>query len=234
MNFSCMEATKLKHINEQRGVIGSWNIILKSGNGDINNLRGALDDLETLNEAGREKLDELRDCIEQLRDLGYEENNTGILRDAEKHRLQMVSTQQAFWTASISKLQEIRTAKREILLAVRRNASKAGKRNIRRSLRSLEIRSSALLSQYSSKIEQMRSNSQQMFDITQRSTTQEPQDLPMADKQQKPAKRMDQSHRPKRSLRKYRRRESSEKILTAVGLTLFLVCVIYVIYRRLF
>ncbi|KFB38861.1 AGAP000242-PA-like protein [Anopheles sinensis] len=197
---------------------------------DINNLRGTLDDLETLNEAGREKLDELRDCIEQLRDLGYEENNTGILRDAEKHRLQMVSTQQAFWTASISKLKEITKAYRGELLAVRQNASKARKRRTQRALRSLKARSSALLLLFKSNVEQMRSISQQLFDIIQKST--KTQDLrhgnvsspqSVIDELQKTAKMIDQSHR---LLRKYSRRECTDKILTVFGLTLFIACTV--------
>uniref|UniRef100_A0A182IV71 Sec20 C-terminal domain-containing protein n=1 Tax=Anopheles atroparvus TaxID=41427 RepID=A0A182IV71_ANOAO len=205
---------------------------------DINNFRGTIVELETLNEAGRDKLAALRKCIERLEDLAHDEGNSDILKEVEKHREQLFSTQQAFRKANIATMLEIEKANKEELFALRPEASEIRKRTTAGSVGSKANRGSALLIQHESVTDRMHSISQQLFETTQKSAA--TLDMLVAtsatvqgtrDELLKTAGTIKQSHK---LLEKYSRRECTDKILALFGLTLFLVSVIYVISRRLF
>ncbi|XP_058127616.1 vesicle transport protein SEC20-like [Anopheles ziemanni] len=240
-----MSSTKMSSAMNQDYTLGSLRLKLletdlrvKAIIMDINNFRGTIVELEILNEAGREKLAELRKCIEQLEDLAHDENDGTILQDVEKYRAQLFSTQQAFRKANITAMLEISKANKEELFALRPDASEVRKRHTTSSLGSKAVRSSALLMQHESVTERMHSISQQLFETTQKSAA--TLDLLVAnsatvqstaDELLQTAGTIKQSHK---LLEKYSRRDCTDKILAAFGLTLFLVSVIYVLSRRLF
>lgn len=53
---------------------------------DIVAFRGSLQELETLNEAGRARLAQLRKCIERLDDWARDENDPQLSRDVDSYR----------------------------------------------------------------------------------------------------------------------------------------------------
>lgn len=55
---------------------------------DISNFRGTLRELETLNEAGRDKLAALRRCIDRMDVLARDEPDHKLTEEAEKNREQ--------------------------------------------------------------------------------------------------------------------------------------------------
>ncbi|XP_058127657.1 vesicle transport protein SEC20-like [Anopheles ziemanni] len=196
---------------------------------DIHNFRGTIEELEMLNEAGREKLAELRKCIEQFGDLANDANDRTLLQEVEKHRSHLFSTQHAFWNANLSKLVEISKANKEELFALRSDTSK---------VRSKTVRRSAIVMLFESNIEWMHLISQQLFEIIQKYKktlhllhVNFPNAQDVANEQENLAEMIDLS---RRLLWKHSRRECTDKILAAFGLTLFLVSVIYVLSRRLF
>uniref|UniRef100_A0A182N0B7 Sec20 C-terminal domain-containing protein n=1 Tax=Anopheles dirus TaxID=7168 RepID=A0A182N0B7_9DIPT len=204
---------------------------------DISNYRGTLRELETLNEAGRDKLAALRKCVDRLDVLARYEAGTVPMDEVDKHREQYARTLQAFRKANINTMLEIDKANKEELFALCPDASEVRQRK-GTSAGSKPNRSSTLLQQQESVTDRMLSISKQLHDTTQKSaatldmlvttsaTVEGSNDelLNTAGKTQQSSK----------LLQKYSRRDCTDKILAMFGLTLFLVSVVYVLSRRLF
>uniref|UniRef100_A0A182Q2G9 Sec20 C-terminal domain-containing protein n=1 Tax=Anopheles farauti TaxID=69004 RepID=A0A182Q2G9_9DIPT len=203
---------------------------------DITNYRGTLRELETLNEAGREKLAALRRCINRLYEMARFETDTVTKDEVDKHREQFARTLQAFRKANINTMIEIEKANKEELFALCPEASDIRQR--KSVLASKSNRTSSLLLQQESVTDRMLSISKQLHDTTQKSAA----TLDMLvttsatvegtrDELLKTAGKIQQS---RKLLQKYSRRDCTDKILAMFGLTLFLVSVVYVLSRRLF
>ncbi|XP_050072188.1 vesicle transport protein SEC20 [Anopheles maculipalpis] len=208
---------------------------------DITNFRGTLLELETLNEAGRDKLAVLRKCIDRMDVLARDETDTKLAEEVEKNREQYAKTLQAFRKANIATMLEIEKSNKEELFALQPEASEVRKRKLGSGIpgsTSKTYRSSALLLQQESVTERMISISKQLHDTTQKSAA--TLDMLVATSATVESTRDEllstagKIHQSGKLLQKYSRRDCTDKILAVFGLLLFLSSVIYVLSKRLF
>uniref|UniRef100_A0A182PT73 Sec20 C-terminal domain-containing protein n=1 Tax=Anopheles epiroticus TaxID=199890 RepID=A0A182PT73_9DIPT len=210
---------------------------------DITNFRGTLRELETLNEAGRDKLSALRQCIDRMDVLARDETDSKLAEEVEKNREQFSRTLQSFRKANITTMLEIEKANKEELFALRPEASDVRQRKVAGGVpagpgSAGKHRSSSLLLQQESVTDRMISISKQLHDTTQKSAatldmlvTTSATVESTRDELLKTAGKIHQSHK---LLQKYSRRDCTDKILAMFGLMLFLATVLYVLSRRLF
>uniref|UniRef100_A0A0K8TN84 Putative vesicle transport protein sec20 n=1 Tax=Tabanus bromius TaxID=304241 RepID=A0A0K8TN84_TABBR len=198
---------------------------------DILAFRGSLPDLETLNEAGRSKLSALRKCIERLDDWARDYGDSDIFKEVDLHRQQFSRTLQAFRKANISTMLEIEKANKEELFAVT-GESDIRQRGVNRHNRT------TLIAQQDNVTERMLSISRHLSETTQKSAatletlTSSSQNIEgTRDELQNTAGTISQSGK---LLKKYGRREWTDKILLFFAFIFFLACVFYIVQKRLF
>ncbi|XP_055642349.1 vesicle transport protein SEC20 [Toxorhynchites rutilus septentrionalis] len=204
---------------------------------DILAFRGTIAELDTLNEAGRAKLAALRKCIERLDDWARDEGDQDVYKEVDQHREQFSRTLQAFRKANISTMLEIEKQQKEELFELSPDnelrqrfpsgVAAAGKSN-----------RSSLLSQQESVTDRMRSISQQLSDTTQKSAATLETLIYSStsvegtrDELLNTAGTISQSGK---LLKKYGRRECTDKILLFFAFAFFLACVFYIVQKRLF
>ncbi|XP_035780161.1 vesicle transport protein SEC20-like [Anopheles albimanus] len=205
---------------------------------DTLSYRGTMEGLNVLNEAGREKLANLRKAIERLdimaRDLGDE----ALYNEVEDQRKQLHDTLQQFRKANISTMLEIEKANKEELFQLSPNASEVRQRVGKGTRTSMLNRSATQLMQHENVTERMLAITQQLHDTTQRSAANLETLIhtsAMVEATRDELHNMSSSiHQSRMLLEKYSRREVSDVVLTMLGLLLFLACVVYVLSRRLF
>lgn len=183
-------------------------------------------ELETLNEAGRGKLSQLRKCIERLDDWAKDENDPHLSKDVDSHREQFSKTLQAFRKANISTMLEIEKSDKAELFTMTPD-TELRQRN-----------KTSLISQQESVTERMLSISKNLADTTQKSAaTLETLVHSSAtvdgtnDELQSTGGNIQQSGK---LLNKYGRRENTDKILLLFAFVFFLACVFYIVQKRLF
>uniref|UniRef100_A0A2M4BZD2 Putative vesicle transport protein sec20 n=1 Tax=Anopheles marajoara TaxID=58244 RepID=A0A2M4BZD2_9DIPT len=200
--------------------------------------RGSLEELNVLNEAGREKLANLRKGIERLdvmaRDLGDE----ALYNEVEGQRKQFHDTLQQFRKANISTMLEIEKANKEQLFQLSPNASDIRQRAGKGTRTSMLNRSATQLMQHENVTERMLSITQQLHETTQRSAAN--LETLIHTSAVVEATR-DELHNTAGSIRqsrmlleKYSRRELTDLCATLFGVLLFVFSVLYVLWRRLF
>uniref|UniRef100_A0A182KH60 Sec20 C-terminal domain-containing protein n=1 Tax=Anopheles christyi TaxID=43041 RepID=A0A182KH60_9DIPT len=209
---------------------------------DISNFRGTLRELETLNEAGRDKLAALRKCIDRMDVLARDEMDNKLSDEVETNREQYARTLQAFRKANINTMLEIEKANKEELFALRPEASDVRQRKVGGGPGggpgTSKTQRSSLLFQQESVTDRMISISKQLHDTTQKSaatldmlvTT----SATVESTRDELLKTAGKIHQSRKLLQKYSRRDCTDKILAMFGLVLFLVSVLYVLSRRLF
>jgi protein transport protein SEC20 len=193
---------------------------------DINAFRGSLQELETLNEAGRAELAKLRKCIEKLDDWARDEHDPQLSKDVDSHREQFSRTLQAFRKANVSTMLEIEKSDRGELFTMTPDAE----------LR--QRHKSSLISQQESVTERMLNISKNLADTTQRSAA-------TLDSLVQSSSAVETTNEELLStggtiqqsgklLNKYGRRETTDKILLLFAFIFFLACVFYIVQKRLF
>ncbi|CRK88985.1 CLUMA_CG002564, isoform A [Clunio marinus] len=193
---------------------------------DILTFRGSLQDLETLNEAGRAKLSRLRKCIEKLDDWAKDENDPQLSRDVDSYREQFSRTLQAFRKANISTMLEIEKSDKAELFTMTPDAE----------LR--QRHKTNLISQQESVTERMLSISKNLAETTQKSSA-------TLDSLVQSSSTVDSTkeellstggtiHQSGKLLNKYGRRETTDKVLLFFAFIFFLACVFYIVQKRLF
>lgn len=207
-------------------------ILLKTSNKiffslqDILVFRGSIQDLETLNEAGRGQLSQLRKCIEKLDDWARDENDPQLSKDVDSHREQFSRTLQAFRKANISTMLEIEKSDKGELFTMTPDAE----------LR--QRHKTSLISQQESVTERMLSISKNLAETTQKSAA-------TLDSLVQSSATVDSTNeellntggtiqQSGKLLNKYGRRETTDKILLFFAFIFFLACVIYIVQKRLF
>ncbi|XP_035900817.1 vesicle transport protein SEC20 isoform X2 [Anopheles stephensi] len=207
---------------------------------DITNFRGTLLELETLNEAGRDKLAALRRCIDQMDVLARDETDSKLTEEVEKNREQYAKTLQAFRKANITTMLEIEKSNKEELFAMRPEASEVRQRKLANAASgsSKTYRSSSLLLQQESVTDRMIAISKQLHDTTQKSAA--TLDMLVTTSGTVESTRDEllntagKIHQSRKLLQKYSRRDCTDKILAIFGLLMFLASVFYVLWKRLF
>uniref|UniRef100_A0A182W595 Sec20 C-terminal domain-containing protein n=1 Tax=Anopheles minimus TaxID=112268 RepID=A0A182W595_9DIPT len=206
---------------------------------DIINFRGALRELETLNEAGRDKLAALRKCIDRMDVLARDETDSKLAEEVEKNREQYSKTLQAFRKANVATMLEIEKSNKEELFALRPEASEMRQRKLANGLAgSKTYRSSALLLQHESVTDRMICISKQLHETTQKSAA--TLDMLVTTSATVESTRDEllntagKIHQSSKLLQKYSRRDCTDKMLAIFGLLMFLASVFYVLWKRLF
>lgn len=202
---------------------------------DILAFRGSIAELDTLNEAGRGKIAALRKCIERLDDWARDEGDPNVFKEVDQHREQFSKTLQAFRKANISTMLEIEKQQKDELFSIspenelrqRHPTGSSGKPN-----------RSSLLSQQESVTDRMRSISQQLSETTHKSAATLETLISSStsvegtrDELLNTAGTISQSGK---LLKKYGRRECTDKILLFFAFSFFLACVFYIVQKRLF
>lgn len=202
---------------------------------DILAFRGSINELDTLNEAGRGKIAALRKCIERLDDWARDEGDPNVFKEVDQHREQFSKTLQAFRKANISTMLEIEKQQKDELFAIspeselrQRHPTGGGSKSNR----------SSLLSQQESVTDRMRSISQQLSETTHKSAATLETLISSSssvegtrDELLNTAGTISQSGK---LLKKYGRRECTDKILLFFAFSFFLACVFYIVQKRLF
>lgn len=204
---------------------------------DILAFRGSIAELDTLNEAGRGKLAALRKCIERLDDWARDEGDPNVYKEVDQHREQFSKTLQAFRKANISTMLEIEKQQKDELFALSPE-SELRQRHPGSSAPGSKSNRSSLLSQQESVTDRMRSISQQLSETTQKSAatletliTSSTAVEGTRDELLNTAGTISQSGK---LLKKYGRRECTDKILLFFAFAFFLACVFYIVQKRLF
>ncbi|XP_037955056.1 vesicle transport protein SEC20-like [Teleopsis dalmanni] len=200
---------------------------------DILTYRGSISELEAFNEVGRAKLAALRKNIQHLDDWARDMSDPDLSKEVDEYRQQFSKTLQAFRKANISAMLEIEKANREELMAITgeselRQRTTAGARHNRTSL----------VSQENNVTEKMLAISRHLSETTQKSA--HTLETLVASSQNVEATR-DELHNTAgtisqsgKLLKKYGRRECTDKMLLFFAFTLFLACVFYIVQKRLF
>ncbi len=188
--------------------------------------RGSLSELETLNEAGRSKLAQLRKCIEKLDDWAKDENSPELTMDVDSYREQFSKTLQAFRKANISTMLEIEKTDRTELFTVSPE-SEMRQRNV-----------TNLISNQESVTEKMLSISRHLAETTHKSAatldTLIQSSEEVGNTHEELYNQESQIQQSGKLLKKYGRRENTDKILLFFAFIFFLACVFYIVQKRLF
>uniref|UniRef100_A0A2M4ANJ1 Putative vesicle transport protein sec20 n=1 Tax=Anopheles triannulatus TaxID=58253 RepID=A0A2M4ANJ1_9DIPT len=200
--------------------------------------RGTLAGMNVLNEAGREKLANLRKGIERLDLMAHDHGDKALHDEVEGQRKLYQDTLQEFRRANISTMLEIEKANKVELFQLSPDASEMRQRAGKGNRTSMLNRSASQLMQHKNVTERMLSITQQLHDTTQRSAAN--LETLMHTSAVVEATR-DELHSTSGSIRhskmlleKYSRRDLTDFILTAIGVLLFFASVMYVLWRRLF
>ncbi|XP_058442984.1 vesicle transport protein SEC20 [Malaya genurostris] len=227
-----MESQKYT-LSSMRHDIVDNNMHVKAIIQDILAFRGSIAELDTLNEAGRGKLAALRKCIERLDDWARDEGDQQVFKEVDQHREQFSKTLQAFRKANISTMLEIEKHDKEELFALNSDGELR-----QRHPRSTSSNRPSLLSQQESVTDRMRSISQQLSDTTNKSAATLETLISSSvsvegtrDELLNTAGTISQSGK---LLKKYGRRECTDKILLFFAFAFFLACVFYIMQKRLF
>ncbi|XP_055610103.1 vesicle transport protein SEC20 [Uranotaenia lowii] len=229
-----MESQKYTLSSIRQDIVDN-NLHVKAIVQDILAFRGTIAELDTLNEAGRGKLAALRKCIERLDDWARDEGDQNVYKEVDQHREQFTKTLQAFRKANISTMLEIEKLAKDELFALspdnelRQRHPGGGPSKGNRS---------TLLSQQESVTDRMRSISQQLSETTQKSAATLDTLISSSgsiegtrDELLNTAGTISQSGK---LLKKYGRRECTDKILLFFAFAFFLACVFYIMQKRLF
>ncbi|EDV43763.1 uncharacterized protein Dana_GF18643 [Drosophila ananassae] len=200
---------------------------------DILNSRTSIAELEELNEAGRAKLSAIRKSIERLDDWARDTADALLAKEVDNHRDQFSKTLQAFRKANVSTMLEIEKANREELMAI------TGESELRqRSTARVRHNQGSLVSQENDVTEKMLAISRHLSETTQKSAitletlVASSQNVEAtSDELQNTAGSITMSGK---LLKKYGRRECTDKMLLFFAFSLFLACVFYIVQKRLF
>ncbi|XP_058813880.1 vesicle transport protein SEC20 [Topomyia yanbarensis] len=227
-----MESQKYTLSSMRQDIIDN-NLHVKAIIQDILAYRGSIAELNTLNEAGRGKLAALRKCIERLDDWARDEGDQQIFKEVDQHREQFSKTLQAFRKANISTMLEIEKQHKEELFALSPDSELR-----QRHPGATSTNRSSLLSQQESVTDRMRSISQQLSETTNKSAATLETLISSSvsvegtrDELLTTAGTISQSGK---LLKKYGRRECTDKILLFFAFAFFLACVFYIVQKRLF
>ncbi|ALC46074.1 CG2023 [Drosophila busckii] len=200
---------------------------------DILNSRGSLAELEELNEAGRGKLSAIRKNIERLDNWARDMCDANLLKDVDTHRDEFSKTLQAFRKANVSTMLEIEKANREELMAI------TGESELRqRTTRGTRHNRGSVVSQENDVTEKMLAISRHLSETTQKSAV--TLETLVASSQNVEATSDELQHtagsitQSGKLLKKYGRRECTDKMLLFFAFCLFLACVFYIVQKRLF
>ncbi|XP_061393156.1 vesicle transport protein SEC20-like [Musca vetustissima] len=202
---------------------------------DIITYRGSIQELEALNEAGRAKLAALRKNIDRLNDWARDTGDPALSKEVDTQREQFSKVLQAFRKANVATMLEIEKANREELMAItgetdlrqRHTAGTATRHN-----------RGSLVTQENNVTEKMLAISRHLSETTQKSAI--TLENLVASSQNVEATRDELTNtagtisQSGKLLKKYGRRECTDKMLLFFAFAFFLACVFYIIHKRLF
>ncbi|XP_023305411.2 vesicle transport protein SEC20 [Lucilia cuprina] len=212
---------------------------------DIVSYRGSIHELEALNEAGRAKLAALRKNIDRLNDWARDTGDPALSKEVDTQREQFSKVLQAFRKANVATMLEIEKANREELMAItgetdlrqRHNATDGSGARSGGGTATRHNRGS-LVSQENNVTEKMLAISRHLSETTQKSAitletlVASSQNVEATrDELQNTAGTISQSGK---LLKKYGRRECTDKMLLFFAFAFFLACVFYIVQKRLF
>lgn len=221
------------------------NLHLKAVIQDILAFRGTLPELEVLNESGREKITSIRRCIDRLDNFARDEGDAELTKSVENHRQQLHRTTQAFRKANISTMLEIEKNDKQELFSMATNINDPSKSSPRQELRQRSSAAAAksnsrasLLTQQDSVTEKMLSITRHLSETTQKSAATLEQLVASSSSVETTRDELMSTggsiSLSGKLLTKYGRRECTDKVLLFIAFTFFIMCVIYIVYKRLF
>uniref|UniRef100_A0A336NA81 CSON010931 protein n=1 Tax=Culicoides sonorensis TaxID=179676 RepID=A0A336NA81_CULSO len=229
-----------KDLAELRQQIVENSLELQAVTQDILACKGPRSELEQLNEAGRAKISALRKCIERLDDYSSDLSDPQIYKEVNLHRESFSKSLQAFRKANIQTMLEIEKNDRVDLLASvstisgtdsdgtrQRNVPEAGL-----------AKKAGIVSQQESVTERMLSISRHLSETTQKSAatleTLVASSVSVEGTSEELYNTAGTIQQSGKLLKKYGRRECTDKILLFFAFSFFIACVIYIVQKRLF
>uniref|UniRef100_A0A1A9X2K5 Sec20 C-terminal domain-containing protein n=1 Tax=Glossina brevipalpis TaxID=37001 RepID=A0A1A9X2K5_9MUSC len=201
---------------------------------DIISYRGSIKELEALNEAGRAKLSGLRKNIDRLNDWARDTGDPALSKEVDTQREQFSKVLQAFRKANVTSMLEIEKANREELMAITGESDLRQRHNAGSTIHNR----GSLVTQENNVTEKMLAISRHLSETTQKSAitletlVASSQDVQATREElQNTAGTISQSGK---LLKKYGRRECTDKILLFFAFAFFLACVFYIVQKRLF
>lgn len=203
--------------------------------------RGTIPDLETLNEAGREKITTIRRCIDRLDNFARDEGDIELAKSVESHKQQLYRTTQAFRKANISTMLEIeKSDKQELFSMSTELKSELRHRGAGGAASSANTGNSraSLMTQQESVTDKMLSITRHLSETTQKSAATLEQLVASSSSVETTRDELMATggsiSLSGKLLTKYGRRECTDKVLLFLAFTFFIMCVIYIVYKRLF
>lgn len=197
--------------------------------------------MEALNEAGRAKLAALRKNIDRLNDWARDTGDPALSKEVDTQREQFSKVLQAFRKANVATMLEIEKANREELMAITGETDLRQRHNAaggRASGVATRHNRGSLVSQENNVTEKMLAISRHLSETTQKSAitletlVASSQNVEATrDELQNTAGTISQSGK---LLKKYGRRECTDKMLLFFAFAFFLACVFYIVQKRLF
>ena len=195
-----------------------------------------------MNEAGRAKLAALRKNIDRLNDWARDTGDPALSKEVDTQREQFSKVLQAFRKANVTTMMEIEKANREELMAITGETDLRQRHNVDTSRGGSGAASrhnrSSLVSQENNVTEKMLAISRHLSETTQKSAitletlVASSQNVEATrDELQNTAGTISQSGK---LLKKYGRRECTDKMLLFFAFAFFLACVFYIVQKRLF
>lgn len=197
-----------------------------------------------MNEAGRAKLAALRKNIDRLNDWARDTGDPALSKEVDTQREQFSKVLQAFRKANVATMLEIEKANREELMAItgetdlRQRHNAAANRGGNGDGSASRHNRGSLVSQENNVTEKMLAISRHLSETTQKSAitletlVASSQNVEATrDELQNTAGTISQSGK---LLKKYGRRECTDKMLLFFAFAFFLACVFYIVQKRLF
>ncbi|XP_063705921.1 vesicle transport protein SEC20 [Culicoides brevitarsis] len=228
-----------KDLAELRQQIVENSLELQAVTQDILACKGPRSELEHLNECGRAKISALRKCIERLDDYSSDLSDPQIYKEVNLHRESFSKSLQAFRKANIQTMLEIeKTDRVDLLASVSKVVGGNETDGTRHRTGAGLAKKAGVVSQHESVTEKMLSISRHLSDTTQKSAatleTLVASSVSVegtSEELQNTAGTIQQSGK---LLKKYGRRECTDKILLFFAFSFFIACVIYIVQKRLF
>ncbi|XP_050303100.1 vesicle transport protein SEC20 [Anthonomus grandis grandis] len=196
---------------------------------DINACTGPLSELQNLNSAGRCKISILRKLIDKFGDTVKEHRDQELLKEVILEREQLASSMDAFKKANLKSMLAIEKISKEDLL--NHSKEKDLKQRLKRDKESMVKMSSNVT-------DQLLGISKQLADTTKQSA-QTLETLAISSQavfgtQEELKNTSGIIGQSGKLLKKYGRRELTDKILTSFAFAFFIGCVVYIVQKRLF
>lgn len=178
----------------------------------------------------------IRRCIDRLENFARDEGDMELSKSVDNHKEQLYRTTQAFRKANISTMLEIEKADKQELFSMTDPTGQNQLRN--RSSATGGTSRASLLTQQDSVTEKMLSITKHLSETTKKSAATLDQLITSSSSVEATRDELMSTggsiNHSGKLLNKFGRRECTDKVLLFIAFIFFIMCVIYIVYKRVF